>query len=339
MLAAGVAAGIDLAAYLAAGLMAAFGAAMLAAMQRGRSGAPCACFGARSTVGWPRSLVTWCSRSRSSRFRCSPRASYDHEWLGLGLGVALLACAGLAIAVLALRARWGCRLRLRPAAALEIPEGGAAGRLAHRSDRPLRAWPRVRAGARGLHLRRLPRVPRARAGDRVARPRPRARGRGVRGDFEARRVAGARDPGSPYAIALDLDGTVLAKGTFNSLAQLESVLATAERRRAERGTVKAWVSDAFERLAANTSRRGFLSRVGGALVAATAGGTVGKLIEPGEADAYHFCGHIFTTGSCPTRPGSPNRRRRLSAAAPRRTAGRQHRPVDQRTRRADPRQR
>jgi hypothetical protein len=41
-------------------------------------------------------------------------------------------------------------------------------------------------------------------------------------------------PGSPFAIALDRDGTVLAKGTFNNLAQLESVLATAERRRGER---------------------------------------------------------------------------------------------------------
>ena len=39
-------------------------------------------------------------------------------------------------------------------------------------------------------------------------------------------------PGSPFAVALDADGTVLAKGTFNSGAQLESVLATAERRRA-----------------------------------------------------------------------------------------------------------
>jgi hypothetical protein len=38
-------------------------------------------------------------------------------------------------------------------------------------------------------------------------------------------------PGSPFAVALDAAGTVLAKGTFNSGAQLESVLATAERRR------------------------------------------------------------------------------------------------------------
>jgi hypothetical protein len=43
--------------------------------------------------------------------------------------------------------------------------------------------------------------------------------------------AAADVPGSPYAVALDGDGTVLAKGTFNTAAQLESVLATAERRR------------------------------------------------------------------------------------------------------------
>ena len=46
--------------------------------------------------------------------------------------------------------------------------------------------------------------------------------------------ARASVPGSPYAVALDPgDGTVLAKGTFNGLAQLESVLATAERRALE----------------------------------------------------------------------------------------------------------
>ena len=38
-------------------------------------------------------------------------------------------------------------------------------------------------------------------------------------------------PGSPYAVALDPEGTVLAKGTFNNLAQLESILAAGERRR------------------------------------------------------------------------------------------------------------
>ena len=40
-------------------------------------------------------------------------------------------------------------------------------------------------------------------------------------------------PGSPYAVALAADGSVLAKGTFNNLAQLESVVVTAERRRSQ----------------------------------------------------------------------------------------------------------
>ena len=36
-------------------------------------------------------------------------------------------------------------------------------------------------------------------------------------------------PGSPYAVVLAPDGEVLAKGTFNSLLQLESLLAHATR--------------------------------------------------------------------------------------------------------------
>ena len=46
-------------------------------------------------------------------------------------------------------------------------------------------------------------------------------------------------PGAPYAIAVERDGTVGAKGTFNNLAQLESILATAQRRRRERSRVAA----------------------------------------------------------------------------------------------------
>ena len=49
---------------------------------------------------------------------------------------------------------------------------------------------------------------------------------------DAHAWAAADIPGSPFAVALDADGTVLAKGTFNTPGQLESVLATAERRRA-----------------------------------------------------------------------------------------------------------
>ena len=60
-----------------------------------------------------------------------------------------------------------------------------------------------------------------------------------------------------------------------------------------------------DRLAADTSRRGFLARVGGAVLAAAGAPTAASLIKPGEAEAFHFCGHIYTTDSCPHPTGIP----------------------------------
>jgi Methylamine utilisation protein MauE len=51
-LAAGVIAGLESAAIGAAALMLIFAATVAGAILRGRTGRPCACFGARSTVGW-----------------------------------------------------------------------------------------------------------------------------------------------------------------------------------------------------------------------------------------------------------------------------------------------
>ena len=59
---------------------------------------------------------------------------------------------------------------------------------------------------------------------------------------------------------------------------------------------------AVDELAASTSRRGFLARVGAGVMAAA--GT-SALVKPGEAEAYHFCGHIYTTDSCPHPTGLP----------------------------------
>ncbi|UJA21443.1 hypothetical protein HJD18_15290 [Thermoleophilia bacterium SCSIO 60948] len=76
-----------------------------------------------------------------------------------------------------------------------------------------------------------------------------------------------------------------------------------ERGGSAAGKAEAQRSDAvggrLDSLAGDTSRRGFLARVGGAMTAVTAGGLVARSVKPGEADAYHFCGHIYTTGSCP----------------------------------------
>jgi hypothetical protein len=60
-----------------------------------------------------------------------------------------------------------------------------------------------------------------------------------------------------------------------------------------------------EELAASTSRRGFLARVSRLLALAAGAGAVGSLIKPGDADAFHFCGHIYTTDSCPHPTGLP----------------------------------
>jgi hypothetical protein len=59
------------------------------------------------------------------------------------------------------------------------------------------------------------------------------------------------------------------------------------------------------RVAERTSRRGFLARTGRALVLAASGGTISTLLRPGQADAYHFCGHVYTTDSCPHPTGLP----------------------------------
>jgi hypothetical protein len=57
-----------------------------------------------------------------------------------------------------------------------------------------------------------------------------------------------------------------------------------------------------ESVARGTSRRGFVARLGGAIVAA-AGGRALVAAEP--AEGFHFCGHIYTTASCPHPTGLP----------------------------------
>ncbi|MEK6278361.1 MAG: MauE/DoxX family redox-associated membrane protein [Actinomycetota bacterium] len=235
LLAAGVAAGLDAAAYAAAGLMAAFGLALLSALRSGRAGAPCACFGSRSKVGWPGVVRNLAFATGFAALPLLPHSELStDQWLGLGLGVALLGCAGLGVAVLALAREVGMlRLRLGPAAALEIEgEGPPIGSRAALVER-FRPGSRAET-ALGVFVS---------AECHVCHGLEPAVASLARESFlavetfeeesegELWRELGV--PGSPYAIALDLDGTVLAKGNFNSLAQLESVLATAEHRRAE----------------------------------------------------------------------------------------------------------
>jgi hypothetical protein len=63
--------------------------------------------------------------------------------------------------------------------------------------------------------------------------------------------------------------------------------------------MKGRLEDATRALAARVSRRSFLGKVGRALLALAGGQFVAVALAPDRAEAYHICGHIYTTGSCP----------------------------------------
>jgi hypothetical protein len=234
----GVAAGLDWAARAAAVLMAGACAVQVGAIAAGRGGAPCGCFGAKGRVGSASAGRAAALAAALALAPVLPRDEVSAEgWLALGLGVALLGLAGLGVVVLALAREVGMlRLAVSPRGALEVdhegPEVGAHSAL-------LREFGEIGFGRIGLAVftsegcglcRALAPTVAAfgmhsaivlRTFDEVA---------------DADAWAAADVPGSPFAVALDADGTVLAKGTFNTGAQLETVLAAAERRR---GAVRA----------------------------------------------------------------------------------------------------
>jgi hypothetical protein len=60
-----------------------------------------------------------------------------------------------------------------------------------------------------------------------------------------------------------------------------------------------------ESVAGASSRRGFLARTGRLLMGLAGGGFVLEALRAQKAEAFHFCGHIYTTGSCPHPVGLP----------------------------------
>lgn len=234
-LAVAVAAGSDPAAYAAAGVLTSFAGALALALARGRHGAPCACFGARSRVtgvGVVRTAVL------GAAFAAVPSlpegAPTTQGWLVIGLGAAFALIGVLGVALLALAREVGLlRLRLAPESALEVAEEGPPlgarvaldERFETGGDAPLAVAIFSSEGCRLCQT--LKPVVAAFARDPLVTV---AIFDEVR-DAEVWRELGI--PGSPFAVALDRDGAVRAKGTFNTYGQLESILSTAERRLAE----------------------------------------------------------------------------------------------------------
>lgn len=234
-------AGVSGAAYAAAALFGLFTLATLGALLAGRSGRPCACFGAASRLGWgsPLRSVLLAGAGALSGAGVLPAApdSYDQA-LSVVVVLCLAALGGLSVVVLALARELGVmRLALGSQGALEIeaegPPIGAA-----------QAWgaqlPERSAALLGLGVFSSDACPICRrlapAVDYIASdPLLAVRVFDEAADQATWRAAAV--PGSPYAVALDRAHVVLAKGTFNSLAQLESILATARKRELERGVV------------------------------------------------------------------------------------------------------
>jgi hypothetical protein len=235
----GVAAGLDAAAEAGALLMAGACAAQVLAIAGGRSGAPCGCFGARGRVGRASAGRAAVLAAALALFPVLPRSHVSVDgWLAIGLGAALAGLAGLGVVVLALAREVGMlRMAIAPRGALEIEhEGPEIGALT-----PLREafGEQLRAGRIGLAVFTSEACGMCRALEPAIAMFGMHAAIALRvfdEVLDADAWAAADVPGSPFAVALDADGTVLAKGTFNTAAQLETVLAAAERRR---GAVRA----------------------------------------------------------------------------------------------------
>jgi hypothetical protein len=228
-LAVAVAADVPGAALGAAGLLGLFAVAVVAAIARGRAGSPCGCFGGRSRIGWPAAARAALLAAAFAALPFLPDAHPSTDaWLGIGLAVSLAAVAGLTVAVLALARELGeLRLAIAPQAALSLehegPELGSRLELIQRFERDAPLAVAVFTSPECALCRALEPSLRLVASD----PEVEIELFDEEADAEIWRALAV--PGSPYAVVLSADGDMLSKGTFNSLFQLESLLAAATR--------------------------------------------------------------------------------------------------------------
>jgi hypothetical protein len=217
------------AALAAAALMAAFALAQVAAIARGRAGSPCGCFGGRARIGWPSVARTSLLAVAFAALPFLPDAEPSTDaWLGIGLGVALLAIAALGVGLFALARELGeLRLAVAPQAALSLdhegPELGGRVALIERFERraPMSVAVFTSPGC-SLCAALRPSL-------ELLANDPEIELRLFDEEADADTWEALAVPGSPYGVVLAPDGEVLAKGTFNSLFQLESLLAQATR--------------------------------------------------------------------------------------------------------------
>jgi hypothetical protein len=231
----GVAAGLDAAAYAAAALLLALAVLLARALRGGRAGQPCGCLGARSRVT-PAALAR--TLTLAAAFALLPLVPDTYPspeaWLAIGLGISLGATAALATLLFALAREVGeLRLAIPPQLPLELdgegpPRGSRAPVVERFVPAPGNRFALAVFSSEGCPMcRALEPAVTALQNDPLLAVE-------TFDEVEDQDVWRAHAiPGSPYAIVLALDGTVLAQGTFNSARQLEALVAAGEARAPE----------------------------------------------------------------------------------------------------------
>jgi hypothetical protein len=225
VIAAALVAGAAAGAYAGAALLLGFAVLTCFALLRGRRGAPCGCFGARSQVQ-PGAVA--CDVALAAGFLAVPflpdGAPDTTGWLAIALGLAFACIAALAAAVLALAREVGLlRLRLAPELALDLagegPPLGSQVELERARDSRMTLAVFSSEGCRLCRALQpsLAAVAQEPAISLLVFDE-------VRDADVWRRL---NVPGSPYAVVVDELGAVRAKGTFNTHGQLEAIVAAA----------------------------------------------------------------------------------------------------------------
>jgi Methylamine utilisation protein MauE len=223
-LAVAVVVGVPGAAEATAALLACFAVTLTVAIVRGGAGKPCGCFGG-GRIGWPGVARTSLLALAFLAIPLLPNARLATQtWLEVGLIAAIAGIALLGIAVLALAREVGeLRLAVGPQAALSLE--GEGPELGEVLTLP-RLDPSVRVNLAVFTSTNCPLCDAVRPSLRLLARDPDLHVE----EFDERADAATWDaldiPGSPYGVVLE-DGEVVAKGTFNTLLQLESLLAEA----------------------------------------------------------------------------------------------------------------
>lgn len=224
------------AAWAAAALLALFAALLVRALRDGATGRPCGCLGARSRVSRAAAARTALLAVAFALVGLVPDADPSATgWLGIALGLVTLALLGLAVLVLALAREVGeLRLAVGTEPALEIPgEGPALGSVAELAIARFEPRERTRFAVAVFSSEGCPMCRSLEPSVALLSNDPLLAVEVFDEHRDAAVWQALKIPGSPYALVMSTDGAVLAQGTFNSLRQLESLVATAQARERE----------------------------------------------------------------------------------------------------------